>query len=250
MAGDTPAPPAAPAPVNVTVRTGRGEFDLLVYGPPVARQAKADILLLSGEGGWARFVDWVAVTLAAEGYRVGGVDARKYLARPQDDPRALAADLRKFGDALAGSSAPAGDGPLILAGFSFGADLLPRAAADRWGGRVHGLLMIAPDEVGSLQYRLLEMIGVQYKDHTFSVADALRGAAGIPVLFVHGEGDSSSAAPRLAEVAGEPKRLSVVPGADHHFSGQERALRDALRGGLEWLLQQRTRPIEAAGATQ
>ncbi len=258
------APP--PAPTRVDVRTSRGDFELMVYRPasqappaeasagrPPAGAAAGPapaVLLISGEGGWASFVDRVAGMLAGEGYWVGGLDAKRYFAEPQDDRGALAADVRIYADALLRAAGRPAGSPLVLAGFSFGADVAPRVAADPgWGGRVRGLLLIAPDAIGSLQYRLLEMIGIEYTDHTFEVAAALREAAGIPMLFVHGENDGSSAAPALAQGAAEPKRLSVVRGAGHHFSGLDDRLKATLRDGLGWLLQQSPRP-RADGGTR
>jgi dienelactone hydrolase len=257
--------PATPGPSRVVVRTGRGDFDLMVYRPagapaPAPRAAAGQpaggasrplpvVLLISGEGGWASFVDRVAGMLSGEGCWVGGLDAKKYFAEPRDDRGALAADLRIFADALVRTAGRPAGSPLVLAGFSFGADVAPWVAADAgWGGRVRGLLMIAPDAIGSLQYRLLEMVGIDYRDHTFEVAAALRDAAGIPVLFVHGEDDGASAAPALAQGAHEPKRLSVVPGAGHHFSGRDDRLKETLRDGLAWLLRQAPRRRDDAGS--
>jgi Bacterial virulence protein (VirJ) len=244
-ATSTPVPtPAAPTPI--AVETSRGRIDLVVYAAasqPAATATAAPaprprplVLLVSGEGGWARFVDLVASALAADGFWVGGIDVKKYFADPQDDREALAADLRRFGNALAKTAGREGPAPLILGGYSFGADIAPwAAAAGGWNGRLHGLLMIAPDQTGSLQYRFTEMLGIQYKEHVFPVADAVETVAGLPILFVHGDGDSGSATPALARAALEPKKLLLVPDAGHHFSGHEGQFRQALRDGMNWL---------------
>ena len=195
------------------------------------------VLIASGEMGWRRFDHLISSMLAGEGYWVGGIDAMRYFWEPQDDRQALASDLRAYAAALAQAAGRAPEAPLILGGFSFGADLAPFVAGTKgWGNQVRGLLMIGPDATGSLQFRLSEMIGFQPKEHTFQVAEALEGAAGTAVLFIHGEKDRTSAALQLLGHASEPKRLITVPGAGHHFSGQEERLRAALREGMEWLL--------------
>ncbi|HET6373249.1 MAG TPA: AcvB/VirJ family lysyl-phosphatidylglycerol hydrolase [Candidatus Polarisedimenticolia bacterium] len=232
-------------PVTVKVKTSRGDFDLLVYAkekPETGSAAAAErdgkplVLLISGEGGWRHFDRVLAGWLADAGYFVGGVDAMDYFWEPQDDRQALASDFRAYVAALAAHAGRPTNTPLVLAGFSFGADLAPRlAGAGGWGGGLRGLLMIAPDEIGSLAFRLMEILGFEQKDHTFSVADALRDAAGIPVFFVHGAADTGSAAVQLAESTQQPKRLSTVPGADHHFSGREPELRAAVIDGLAWI---------------
>jgi len=240
-------PAAAGAGRSVSVRTGRGDLDLRLYAPeePIASSAaprpdpppaKPLVLLISGEGGWRRFDAMIVEWLSAAGYWVGGVDAMKYFWEAQDDRQALASDIRAFADALAAAAARPKDAPLVLAGFSFGADLAPWVAgAGGWGSRIAGLLMIGPDETGSLEFRFSEILGFEPKDHVFPVAEALRSAAGVPVVLIHGEKDASSAALALSQGAREPKKLIVVSGADHHFSDHEQDLRRALIEALEWL---------------
>jgi len=241
MSSTSPASSTGAQP-SVKVATSRGECTLRLYpAKPSGPEKPAPgplILLISGEGGWRSFDVLLAGFLSAAGYWVGGVDAKQYFWNPQDDRHALAEDMRQYAAALARAAGRREDAPLILAGFSFGADISPWVAgAGGWGGRLRGLLMLGPDETGSLEFRLSEILGFEAKDHVFSVAEALRSAAGVPALFIHGEKDSKSAAPLLLGKAAEPKRLIVVPGADHHFSGREEDLRAALSEGLAWFLE-------------
>ncbi len=247
-AGGVKAPPVARpgVPVRVAVDTSRGDYQLLVYAPapgtegtrPAGRGKTPLVLLVSGEGGWRSFDALLARILSEAGCWVGGVDALKYFWAPQDDRQTLSADFRSFADGLAKASGRKPRAPIILAGFSFGADLAPfLAASGGWDGRIRGLLMIAPDEVGSLEFRIADLLGFEPTDHSFRVGEALRGLRGTPVLLIHGENDSGSAAPRLLGQTPSRKKLSVVPGANHHFSGQEGALRRVLSEGMVWLLQ-------------
>jgi type IV secretory pathway VirJ component len=171
----------------------------------------------------------------------------KYFWSAQDDRGALASDVRAYAAALASASGSGGEAPVLLAGFSFGADLAPWVAgAGGWGARVKGLVLIGPDEEGSLEFRLLEMFGYRPKDHVFSVAGALKDASGVPAFFLHGEKDGDSAAPALASGAAEPRKITIVPGANHHFSGHEDELRTALIEGIDWLRRQKPAPSSAA----
>jgi len=239
---------ASSSPLSIPVATSRGEYKLLVFKPdsaPAAPEAgtgadaRPIILLVSGEGGWRRFDSTVSGYLRDAGYWVGGVDAMRYFWSPQDDRSALSNDMKAHVDALAQAAGARPGTRVILAGFSFGADLAPWVAgAGGWEGRVQGLALIGPDETGSLEFRLLEMFGFDPKDHIFSVAGALKDAAGYPVFFLHGEKDSGSAAPSLMESASEPKKLTVVPGANHHFTGHDDEMRTALLEGIDWLSRQ------------
>lgn len=248
------ATPTGAPPSSTTVATSRGDHSLLVYAPATAdSRAEAArrplVLIVSGEGGWRSFDGLLARFLSETGYWVGGIDAMKYFWRAQDDRKTLASDVRAFADALAKAAGSSKDAPLLLMGYSFGADLAPWiAGAGAWGDRIRGLVMIGPDETGSLEFRFSELLGFDSTHHVFRVSEALRSAAGIPVLFLHGDKDSSSAALSLLNAASEPKKLLVVSRADHHFSGREDELREALREGLLWLLScpARSSPTKAA----
>jgi type IV secretory pathway VirJ component len=228
-----------PAPATVRVETTRGALTVPVYSPVAPAPSKKPlVLILSGEGGWRAFDDLLASWLAADGYWVAGLDCKDYFWKPQDDRQSLARDVRALVGALAKRAGRTDDPEVLLAGFSFGADLAPWVAgAEAWEGRLAGLVMLGPDRVGSLEFRISEMIGLAPSDHVFDVEGALAGLSGVPVLFVHGEGDGGSDAPALAESYRGPKELVVIPGANHHFSGREEELRGALRDGLDRLLE-------------
>jgi type IV secretory pathway VirJ component len=222
---------------TVTVKTSRGEYNLLVYAPKADAQ-RPPVLLLSGEGGWRHFDQMLAGYFRDAGHWVGGLDSMKYFWRAQDDRQILAADIRAYTRELVKAAGRPPGSPVILAGFSFGADLAPWiAGAGGWGDQIAGLVMLGPDQTGSLEFRVLEIFGVAQKEHIFPVSEAIASARGVPLLFVHGGNDPHSDAPPLFRAAPDPKRLLTVPDCDHHFSGQEKALRATLKEGLEWLLQ-------------
>ena len=113
----------AAAVSTTTVVTSRGEQPLVVY-QAAAPSDRPVVLLLSGEGGWRDFVAEVAGRLAARGYTVGGIDCMRYFKSAQDDRAALAKDVKLFTDALV-AAAKAKEPRVVLAGYSFGADLTP-----------------------------------------------------------------------------------------------------------------------------
>lgn len=228
---------ALAAAVSTTnVVTSRGDQPLAIYAA-VAPADRPLVLFLSGEGGWRSFDEEVAGRLAARGYTVGGIDCLRYFHTAQDDRALLAKDVRKFADALIASVKAPASARVVLAGYSFGADLAPWIAGvpDR-DPRIAALMLIGPDKKGSLQARISEILGLAPSDHVFDTAAALAEATTLPVLFVHGEDDGESDAPELHRgFAGTKKRLLVVPGS-HHFSGHLDALEAALADGLSTLL--------------
>jgi len=228
---------ASSSPTSAPVVTSRGDYRLLVY-PPRQETGRPPVLLISGEGGWRRFDQTLSRFFADAGHWVGGMDSLKYFWHAQDDPRALADDIEAYVAALLRASGRPEGSPVILAGFSFGADLAPRIAG-AWTGKspIAGLVMLGPDEVGSLQFRVLEVFGFSQDDHVFSVAEALATVKAVPILFLHGDEDAHSDAVSLFGRAPDPKKLIHVTGSDHHFAGHEDDLRARLAEGLAWLLQ-------------
>jgi type IV secretory pathway VirJ component len=228
------------AAATSTVATSRGDQALRVYAPSASVAPAEDkplVLVLSGEGGWRAFDDQLATWLSRGGYWVGGIDCLSYFWKPQDDRDALASDVTLFASALTRAAGAKPDRRVVLAGFSFGADLAPWiAGAKGRSERIAALIMIGPDLRGSLEVRVTEILGFAPKAHTFDTAAALADARSVPVLFVHGGKDGDSAAPALAAGFTGPKSLAVVPGATHHFGGHEAELERAVLDGLRHLL--------------
>jgi type IV secretory pathway VirJ component len=225
---------------TATVATSRGDQPMTVYAPSTVAEpssARPLVLVVSGEGGWRAFDVQLATWYSAAGYWVGGIDSLRYFWKPQDDRAALAADVARYADALARVSGSPADARIVLAGFSFGADLAPwiAGAANR-DPRIAALVLVGPDLEGSLEARVIEILGFSPKSHMFDTAKALAEAGSIPVLFVHGGKDKDSDVPALAASFMGKKLISVVPGATHHFVGHEDELKRALIDGLRQIL--------------
>jgi len=116
--------------------------------------------------------------------------------------------------------------PLVVAGFSFGAAMALKACCGQVGSRTN--------------IRALVALGLptEAEGHTYKyrfLADC-----NIPKLFLSGNHDQYAPEAQLAQVAAsasEPKRLLLVPGADHFFAGQLAAMQEALAGWLKEQLQ-------------
>ena len=127
-----------------------------------------------------------------------------------DEGRGEADDVRAALDALAARYPGV---PLLVAGFSFGA----------WGGF----------PVGCADARVTHLIGAGAPVSLLH-ADDLAGCAK-PKLIVQGEQDQYGPRDALETWFArlpEPKRLTIVPGADHFFTQQQSELAAALDAGL------------------
>jgi uncharacterized protein len=130
----------------------------------------------------------------------------------QDDARAAIGEMQKRFPGR----------PLVLGGFSFGAAMALRVGAT--DARVRALFALG------FPFRLIPDV-------------AFLANVRIPRLFVQGENDEFGGAERiraLVEALPEPKKLVVIPGSDHFFTGHLGALQ------REVALWAGTRPWEAA----
>ena len=112
--------------------------------------------------------------------------------------------------------------PIFAAGFSFGAAMTLSACCG--GGRI------------GKNIRALALLGLPFhaegRDYNYSHF----GACSLPTLFLSGDHDPYTPPERLkqlAAAAAEPRRLVLIPGADHFFSGRIEAMQQALAAWLK-----------------
>ena len=108
--------------------------------------------------------------------------------------------------------------PLVVVGFSFGAAMALSACCGR--GQVNALVALGlPTHAQGREYRY-----------------PFLASCNLPKLFVSGDRDQyapPSELARVTESAAEPKRLLLIPGADHFFTGQLEPMQQALSGWLK-----------------
>jgi len=114
--------------------------------------------------------------------------------------------------------------PLVVCGFSFGAAMALNACCGNSseGSNVRALAALGlPTEAQGRRYRY-----------------SFLASCTIPKFFLSGDGDQFAPAKQLAQVVGsaaEPKRLALIPGADHFFTSHLEPMQQALQ---QWLKEQ------------
>lgn len=185
--------------------------DLPAVDIPASTTPRALCILISGDGGWRDLDKTIGEWLATQGVHVVGLDALHYF-WAKKTPEALAKDIAFLADA-----ADANDNlPLMLVGYSFGADtipfaypLLPKALQDRT--RVIGLL--APGPSTSFQITIGGWLGIN--DTGYDVTPAIAKLPPDRVMCVYGsEDDESACADRSVS-----KTTIVKTTGGHHFDG-------------------------------
>jgi alpha/beta superfamily hydrolase len=110
--------------------------------------------------------------------------------------------------------------PMVVVGFSFGAAMAVSACCGPSGARVSALAALG--------------LPLRSDDREYEYS-CLQDCT-IPKLFLSGDRDQFAPATQLAKVAAsaaEPRRLQLIAGADHFFSGQLELLQKELRGWLK-----------------
>jgi type IV secretory pathway VirJ component len=194
----------------------RGDGLTTVDLPP-AGPAKAVAVIYSGDGGWRDLDKTIGEWLATQQYHAVGVDtlATFWQAR---DPATVAEDLA----GIVRRADPSGKLPVLIIGYSFGADVfpfawdkLPPALADR----IRLITLLAPGRETSFHVSVEGWVGADTGDH-----QTLPAMAALPadrVLCVYGTDetdDSACTAPELAAV----EKLATSGG--HHFDEDYTAL--------------------------
>jgi len=112
--------------------------------------------------------------------------------------------------------------PVVLAGFSFGASMALHASAS-----------LRPSH---RNVRALIALGLPLISGFAAYHYPFLGSLTVPKFFLSGDHDQFAPASELAQVvasAAEPKRLILVPGADHFFTDQLQPMQYALTGWLK-----------------
>jgi len=114
--------------------------------------------------------------------------------------------------------------PVVVVGFSFGTAMALLACCGQSTSNVHAIAALGlPTRTQNREYHY------SFLSHST-----------IPTLFLSGDRDRFAPAPdlrHLAATTAEPKKLVLVPGADHFFTGQLEAMQNELAG---WLKEQGT----------
>jgi uncharacterized protein len=121
--------------------------------------------------------------------------------------------------------------PLVAAGFSFGAAMALRACCGL--AQIHGSGLPGTPRVSALI-----ALGLPTQADGPAYSYSFPRGLEIPKLFLSGDRDDFAPAAQLVEVAAsaaEPKRLILLHGADHFFTGQLAAMQRTM---AEWLKEQ------------
>jgi fermentation-respiration switch protein FrsA (DUF1100 family) len=224
----------------------RGQQQDVYFYPAAGNGAHRKILFAPGDGGWRGFAITMAEKMAAAGYDVYGVDTRRYLQSFTGasvlQPGEIAADFRQMAQwAMQGSGQR-----VLFVGWSEGAGLgLVAAAAPGNRSVFDGAVAIGLPEYNILAWHWQDIAAELTKkmpnEPAFKSADYISGVAPLPLAVIASAQDeyvSPKTTRALFAAAGKPKRLTVIEGGDHKYSGKNGEFFTALQDSLNWIQQQ------------
>lgn len=240
------APAAARAQTSETL-TLRGHAQTVrLYGT----RGGTPVVVSSGDGGWMHLGPHVAEVLAARGYFVVGFDAKGYLSSFTSGKTVLSpADIAGDYAAIAAFAAKGSSQPPVLVGVSEGAGLSVLAASDpTTKAALGGVIGLGVPDQNELGWRWTD--SVIYVTHgtpnepTFSTTAVVDRLAPLPFAAIHSTHDEFVPMAEVESVvarAKDPKRLWVVPAADHRFSDNLAGFDQRLFEALAWIQASRTK---------
>jgi type IV secretory pathway VirJ component len=180
-------------------------FDL-----PSALPARSIAIIYSGDGGWQDLDKTIGEWMVRKDIHVLGVSTIKAFWKTRE-PKQVAADI----ETMLARADPSGSLPVMLIGYSFGADVLPFAwpqLKPETRARIRLLALLAPEKTTEFHVSVEGWLGIKSGSH--SVVDAIKALPADPVICVFG----------IEEIDDTPCKPETLPGmeivhtpGEHHF---------------------------------
>lgn len=186
-------------------------------------------IMLSGDGGWRDLDKTVAGLLQAQGVPTVGLDSLRWF-WTRRTPAETGAELARLIDVYTDRWDVE---RVILAGYSFGASVIPaafRAMPPEIQARVSEIALLAPGETADWEITVSGWLGSASSAATPIDADL----AALPqdaLLCIYGEKETDSACPALAGSAATLVRTTGGHHFDGDYPGLARHILDGLAGG-------------------
>lgn len=199
---------AADAAVDIAKEDATAESLPIVDVPAANGQAKYLAVFFSGDGGWRDIDKSVGDIIAKDGVHVVGVDSLRYfwtLRKPED----MAKDISRIVE----KADPAGKLPVVLLGYSFGANTIPFSwpyLPKQLQDRVALVGLIGTEETTPFQVSVGAWLGLGGDNE---VAPAVEKLPLDKVLCVYGSEEDDTACTATALAAIQKIELE----GDHHY---------------------------------
>jgi alpha-beta hydrolase superfamily lysophospholipase len=215
-----------------------------VYRP--AAPVRGTIIIGSGDAGWVGLAVRLSEFLAQQGYVVIGFNVREYLSTfTAGSQHVEVADARADYRAMSELLGRQGllQHPVLLSGVSEGAALAVVAAGDPknrpW---VDGVVAVGVPATAELAWRWIDLAALMMKrdadEPSFAPADYVSAVSPIPLAMIQSSTDeyiSDADRSRLIGAAKAPKKMIMIPAANHRFTDKLPELRSEMLSAIAWV---------------
>lgn len=182
----------------------------------IQAQKKTDlpmVFMISGDGGWTSFDQSLAESLAAHGLSVLGLDAQKYFwnaKTPENTTIEISRALNHYKEELGKES-------FILAGYSFGASIVPFVAnrlPEELKPHLKGLISLSPDVTADFEIHLMDLLNFGSSKNKYDVIAEMKKMKEIQPVSIFGSGEGNTIKNKFIKSG---LKVVTIQG-NHHFN--------------------------------
>lgn len=179
--------------------------------------------LISGDGGWNNFDNSLCDELSKRGVPIVGLDSKKFFWKAKS-PEETTQQLQKV---ITFYNKQFGRESFVLAGYSFGADIVPfivtRFSADM-RGKLSRIILMSPDRYGDFEIHLTDMLNMGLSKRKYNIVEEVKkiNFAGLTCIFGKNE-----EAVNISSFKETGKDILILPG-DHHYNNNYQLLSDSI----------------------
>ena len=180
------------------------------------------VFLISGDGGWASFVQGVSEILSKKGMPVIGLNSRKYFWN-EKQPKEVADEIS---EAVKYYMKQWNRNSFILIGYSFGACVTPFIVPElnsSLKGLLKGIYCFSPDETGDFKIHITDLLNFN-TTQKYDVLNQMKIIKAWNPICIFGGGETLEKQDRFSK---EGIHVEIIPGA-HHYDNDYKAVTDII----------------------
>lgn len=189
-----------------------GDMPLSII-PPATKSNVPLMFMISGDGGWTSFDQSLAEALAEKKLTVIGLDAQKYFWNART-PAETTADISR---AVLHYMQQYKKESFVLAGYSFGASVVPFVASRLRGdlkNKLKTVISLSPDVTADFEIHVADMLDLGEDSEKYDVLNEEKKIGNFEPLCCFGQDEDAATAEAFKK---KGIRILILPGS-HHFN--------------------------------
>jgi type IV secretory pathway VirJ component len=181
--------------------------------------SKPLVFLISGDGGWTSFDHSLAESMAQKGMPVVGLDAQNYFWNVKSPDKCA----QEIGQAVEHYMQQWNKRSFILAGYSFGANIIPFIAdklTPELKQALTGLYCLSPNIKADFEIHIMDMLGFGAKRESYNVPSQINKMRQLSTTCIFGEEEDKSLPEHFKEAGAQ---VITIPGNHHYNNNPARA---------------------------